>query len=326
MLKRHFLLATGAAIAVALGSASALAQSADATEAKAVRILVSPLTFAFPHFVFMVEQMKDEATQIGNVEIVVADGQLSAPKQIADIEAGIVQGVDGIILAPVDADALAGSVRMAIENGVPVVTVDRPVNGVPEVLANVAADNYAGAKAQGEAVIAAFPDGATIVNLQGIPGDKTANDRNAGAHDVLDAAGDTYEFVAEQAANFSRDKGLSVTENVLTGLATPPQVIIAANDDMALGAAQAVEARGLKGKTAIFGYDGSEDALRGVRDGSLAATVDQFPGEQGRIAVRTLVDYIRDGTEPESDNVLIAPVAITSDNLDKAERVGLIGE
>ena len=320
MLKRHFLIATGTAALMALTSGASFAQSDD----QPVKLFISPLSFAFPHFVFMVEQMEDEAELIGNVEIVVADGQLSAPKQVADIESAIVQGVDGIILSPVDADALAGSARMAIENGIPVVTVDRPVNGVPEVLANVAADNYSGAQAQGQAVVDAFPDGATIVNLQGIPGDKTANDRNDGAHEVLDAAGESYVFVSEQAANFSRDKGLSVTENILTGLDSPPQVIIAANDDMALGAAQAVAARGLEGDIAIYGYDGSEDALRGVRDGSLAATIDQFPGEQGRIAVRTLVEFIRNETRPDTDNILIDPIAITTANLKEAERVALI--
>lgn len=325
MLKRFILLAASAAIFAGASGLSAAAAEPKGKDAE-VTVFVSPLTFAFTHFVFLTDELKDEAKKIGGVNVLVADGQLSAPKQIADIEAAIVQGVDGIILAPVEADALAPIVKQAIEAGIAVVTVDRPVNGVSEVLANVAADNFKGAEAQGEAVVKAFPDGATIVNLQGIPGDKTANDRNGGAHKVLDAAGAKYVFVAEQAANFSRDKGLQVTENVLTGLADVPQVIIAANDDMALGAAQAVEARGLKGKIAIYGYDGSEDALKAVKAGDLAATVDQFPGLQGRTAVRTLVDYIREGKKPESSDVLVAPVAITADNLDKAERVRLIGQ
>ena len=115
MLKRHFLIATGTAALMALTSGASFAQSDD----QPVKLFISPLSFAFPHFVFMVEQMEDEAELIGNVEIVVADGQLSAPKQVADIESAIVQGVDGIILSPVDADALAGSARMAIENGIP---------------------------------------------------------------------------------------------------------------------------------------------------------------------------------------------------------------
>ncbi|MCR6502812.1 substrate-binding domain-containing protein [Shinella sp. CPCC 101442] len=320
---RKTILTVASGLALFAAGVSALHAEPKGKDAE-VTVFVSPLTFAFTHFVFLTDQLEDEAKKIGGVTILKADGQLSAPKQIADLEAAIVQGVDGIILAPVEADALAPVVKEAIAAGITVVTVDRPVNGVPEVLANVAADNFKGAEAQGGAVVKDFPDGAKVVNLQGIPGDKTANDRSGGVHKVLDAAGGKYTFVSEQAANFSRDKGLAVTENILTGLSEAPDVIVAGNDDMALGAAQAVEARGLKGKIKIYGYDGSEDALKGVRDGSLAGTVDQFPGQQGRVAIRAIVDFIREGKKPETNNVLVAPVAITPANLEQAERVGLI--
>ncbi len=320
---RKSILTVFSGLALFASSVSALHAEPKGKDAE-VTVFVSPLTFAFTHFVFLTDQLEDEAKKIGGVTVVKADGQLSAPKQIADLESAIVQGVDGIILAPVEADALAPVVKEAIAAGIPVITVDRPVNGVPEVLANVAADNFKGAESQGEAVVKDFPNGAKIVNLQGIPGDKTANDRSGGVHKVLDAAGGKYTFVSEQAANFSRDKGLAVTENILTGLSEVPDVIVAGNDDMALGAAQAVEARGLKGKIKIYGYDGSEDALKAVKEGNLAGTVDQFPGQQGRVAIRTIVDYIREGKKPESDNLLVAPVAITPANLDQAERVGLI--
>lgn len=315
-----------AAVTAVLAVSASHAWSAPKGKDAEVTILVSTLTFAFPHFVFLQEQLEDEAAKIGKVKVIRADGQLSAPKQVADIEAAVVQGVDGIILAPADADALAPAVKAAIEAGVPVVTIDRPVNGVPEVLANVAADNLKGAERQGDAIAALFPQGATIVNLQGIPGDKTANDRNQGVHNVLDKKADFYKFVSEQTARFSRDQGLSVAENILTGLAETPQIIVAANDDMALGAAQALEARDLKGKVAVFGYDGSTDALKAVKDGSLAATVDQFPGKQGRVAIRTLVDFIREGTRPAESNILLEPVAITRANLAEAERVGTLSQ
>ena len=328
---RKTILTAASGILLFAASVSALHAEPKGKDAP-VTVFVSPLTFAFTHFVFLTDQLEDEAKKIGGVTIVKADGQLSAPKQIADIEAAIVQGVDGIILAPVEADALAPVVKEAIAAGITVVTVDRPVNGVPEVLANVAADSASfgdvvpahGAESQGEAVVKDFPNGAKVVTLQGIPGDKTANDRSGGVHKVLDAAGGKYTFVSEQAANFSRDKGLAVTENILTGLSEVPDVIVAGNDDMALGAAQAVEARGLKGKIKIYGYDGSEDALKAVKDGSLAGTVDQFPGQQGRVAIRTLVDFIREGKKPATSDVLVDPVAITPANLEQAERVGLI--
>jgi ABC-type sugar transport system substrate-binding protein len=322
---RNFIISVSVAAALAATGVSAASANPKGKDAE-VTVFVSALSFSFPHFVFLQEQLEDEAAKIGKVKVIRSDGQLSAPKQISDLEAAVVQGVDGVIIAPADADALAPAVKEAIKAGVPVVTIDRPVNGVPEVLANVAADNLTGAVRQGEAVAKLFPNGAAIVNLQGIPGDKTANDRNAGVHKALDGKPDFYKFVAEQTARFSRDQGLAVTENLLTGLPKPPDVIVAGNDDSALGAAQAVEARGLKGKVAIFGYDGSVDALKAVRDGSLAATVDQFPGKQGRTAIRTIVDYIRTGAKPAENNILVSPVAITKDNLNQAERVGLLSK
>ena len=230
-------LALTLSLAAALGAvASAPAAAGPKGKDAPVTIFVSELSFSYPHFVFLHGELEDEANKIGHVKVIKSDGQLSAPKQIADIEAAVVQGVDGIIIAPADADALAPAVRSAIQAGVPVVTIDRPVNGVPEVLANVAADNFTGAVHQGEAVAKLFPNGATIVNLQGVPGDKTAIDRNAGVHKALDGK-PAYKFVAEQTARFSRDQGLAVTENILTGLPQPPQVIVNGNDDSALSCA-----------------------------------------------------------------------------------------
>lgn len=287
-----------------------------------LKILISVPTYAYPYFVHMQKQIDDEAAKLGKVSLIKSDGQLSAPKQVADIEAAVVQGVSGIIVGPNDPNALAPAIRAAIKAGIPVVTIDRPTNGVPEVLAHVSANNVLGSEAQGHVIASLFPKGANVVTLQGVPGDQTAKDRNSGVHNVLDKNKDLYKFVSEQTARFNRDQGLSVTENILTGLATPPQVIVAANDDMALGALQAIKARNLNGKVAILGYDGSPDALAAVKAGTLTATVDQFPGQQGRTALRTLVDYLRAKKNPTSPVILIEPVAITKANLNKAERIG----
>ena len=166
-----------------------------------------------------------------------------------------------------------------------------------------------------------FPDGATIVNLQGQPGASPAIDRNRGVHNVLDAMPDKYVFVAEQTANFARAQGASVTEAILAGLDTPPDVIVAANDDMALGALQVVQEQGLD--IAILGFDALPEALGSVRDGGLVATIEQFPGGQSSLAINTLIDHLRDGKTPESV-ILLNPIAITKDNIDQAERLGEI--
>jgi ABC-type sugar transport system substrate-binding protein len=138
-------------------------------------------------------------------------------------------------------------------------------------------------------------------------------------HNVLDSMADKYVFVAEQTANFQREEGASVTEAILAGLDSPPDVIVAANDDMALGALQAVQDQGLS--IPILGFDALPEALGSVRDGGLAATVEQFPGGQTEQALAALLGSLRDGTEPE-ELVLLEPIAITKDNIDQAERLG----
>jgi inositol transport system substrate-binding protein len=306
------------AAAVLLAGVSVAGVSARAQD---TTILASVPSLTFPFFVHMLKEIKDEATKLG-VQTIDSDGQNSAPKQTADVEAAIVQGVQGIVISPSDVNAMAPALATAVENNVPVVTVDRRVDGVEGILAHVGADNVKGGEAQGEWLMKNYPDGAKIINLQGQPGASPAIDRNKGLHNVIDQHKDKFQVVAEQTANFARDQGLSVTESLLAGMTDPPDVIIAANDDMALGALEAVRARNLDDKIKIVGFDALPEALASIRDGGLAGTVEQFPGGQSRKAVQILVDYIQNGKSPEQSLVLLTPIVLTKDNLDKAERLG----
>jgi ABC-type sugar transport system substrate-binding protein len=305
----------GAALLAGVALAPGLARAQEMT------ILTSVPSLGFPFFVHMMNQLKDEATKLG-VKTVESDGQNSAPKQTADVEAAIVQGVNGIVISPSDVNAMAPALQTAVDNKVPVVTIDRRVDGVPGILAHVGADNVKGGEAQGQWVMATFPDGATIVNLQGQPGASPAIDRNKGLHNVLDAHADKYKFVAEQTANFARDQGLSVTESLLAGMTTPPDVIVAANDDMALGALEALKARNMQDQVKVIGFDALPEALASVRDGGLAGTVEQFPGGQSRKAMQIMVEHLKSGQPPAENLVLLTPVMITKENLDQAERLG----
>ncbi len=298
---------------VALPFMSSMALAAD-------KILASVPGLSFPFFVHMMNAFKAEITKQG-YEVIESDGQVSSPKQTADIEAAITQGVKGIVISPNEVDAMAPALQQAVEAGIPVVTVDRRVPSVEGILAHVGADNVKGGEAQGNLIVSMFPDGATIINLQGQPGASPAIDRNKGLHNVLDPLADKYKIVFEQTANFARDKGLSVTEAALSGLAEPPKVIVAANDDMALGAMEAVKGRGLSGIT-IIGFDALPEALAQVRDGGLTATIEQFPGQQSSLGVQTLVSFLKDGTKPAEKVLLLTPQAVTKDNLNIAERLG----
>lgn len=309
--KLNRLLVSGVFAASLFGGPGALAQELE--------IATSMPSFGFPFFVHMQKELETEANTIGGISLMVSDGQNKTPKQTGDVEAAIIKGVSGLIISPIDAVAMAPALQQAVDSDVPVITIDRRVEGVPGILAHIGADNVKGGEAQGNLIVKLFPDGATIVNLQGQPGSSPAIDRNKGVHNVLDGMSDKYKFVAEQTANFAREEGASVTEAILAGLDSKPDVIVAANDDMALGALQVAQEQGID--IPIIGFDALPEALASVRDGGLAATIEQFPGGQSRAAVQAMVKFLREGTKPDP-LILLTPVAITKDNIDDAERLG----
>ena len=225
MNRREFLISSVAVGALVVAAPNAFAQDK-------LTILGSIPSLSFPFFVHMLNQIKIEAEAQG-VNLVESDGQNSAPKQTADIEAAIVQKVNAIVISPLDVNALAPAVEQAVQAGIPVVTIDRRVDGVEGILAHVGADNVKGGEAEAQAMVAAFPNGAKLFHLQGQPGAGPAIDRNKGVHNVLDGMADKYKIIFEQTANFQRAEGLTVTE---AGLAAngKPDAIICANDDMAL--------------------------------------------------------------------------------------------
>jgi inositol transport system substrate-binding protein len=305
---------------VLLAAVVALSLPVTVASAKDLTILTSVPGLNFPFFVHMMRAMKTEVTAQGAAPLE-SDGQNNAPKQTADIEAGLTKGVDGVVISPIDVNAMAPALSEIVDANVPVVTIDRRVPSV-KVLAHVGADNVKGGEAQGQWVLDTFPNGATIINLQGQPGASPAIDRNKGLHNVLDAHKDKYKFVAEQTANFARDQGLSVTEALLASQPSPPDVIVAANDDMALGAFEAVKARSLQGKVKVIGFDALPEALGSIRDGGLSGTVEQFPALQSKTAVDVLMAYVKTKQKPEKDLVLLTPIVLTKANLSKAERLG----
>lgn len=309
--KAIYAAATIAAAALALPSAPAYADNE--------RVAALFHNMAEPFFVFMNRELQDEAKKL-NIKLSVIDGQASSPKQSADVSNALTRGVDGIIIAPTDAKAMAYAINEVLDDKVPVLTVDRRVEGAKQEVPHVGADNVAGGRMMAEWVIKQFPDGARIVFLTGQPGSSSAIDRATGVHNALRKAGPQYKIVAEQTANWARDQGLTVTLNILTSLSgTPPQVIVSANDDMALGAAEAIQSAGLADLgIQVLGYDASPDALKKVRDGEMAATVEQSPGRQIRTALQILVANMRDQTVMQS--AAIEPILITNANLADAAR------
>ena len=284
------------------------------------KIVLSVPDLALPFFGFMKSKAEEEAKKLG-VELTTQDGRGSWPTQSDGLRNALNQGVNGIVVSPSDVNALAPAISELIAAKLPVATVDRTVEGTTEKAPHVGADNVAGGVAMAEYVIKRFPNGARIIFLRGEPGASAAIDRAKGILDTLKAAGDKYKILADQTANFKRDQGMTVTQNLLTSMGNPPNVILASNDDMALGALQAWQQAGIPNrKVMVIGYDALPEALAKIRSGELTATIEQSPGKQVSTAMEIVVDFIRNKT-PMHDEV-IKPFLVDKENLDQAERIG----
>jgi inositol transport system substrate-binding protein len=272
-----------------------------------------------PFFIAMRHEFESEAARL-DVELSVVDGQSNSAKQTADVEAAIASGAQGIILAPTDVNALVPAVESVLKAGMPIVTVDRRVENTSVTVPHVGADNLAGGRSMAQWVIENFPNGAHIVLISGQPGSSSAIDRTRGIVVAFRTAGPQYQIVAEQSANWQREPGLTVTQNILTSLGTQiPQVILCEDDDMALGALEALRTSGITG-VKVLGFNATPEALARVRDGEMAATVEQSPARQARAALQQLVARIRAHTLIPGAS--ITPILITRANIGQAERIG----
>lgn len=237
-----------------------------------------------PFFVSLADGAKAAAKEKG-VSLAVADAGDDSAKQQNDIEDLISKNVSVLIVNPVDSDAVAPAVKNAISKGIKVISVDRVVNGV-DVDCQIASDNVAGAKMATEYLIEQIGEGAKVAELQGVPGASATIDRGAGFHEAADEA---LNVVASQSANFDRAEGMSVMENILQSDGSI-QGVFAHNDEMALGAMQAIAATGKDIK--VVGFDATDDAVNEVKAGKMLATVAQKPELMGETAIITAISLI----------------------------------
>ncbi|HEY4090802.1 MAG TPA: ribose ABC transporter substrate-binding protein RbsB [Luteibacter sp.] len=232
---------------------------------------------------FFVE-LKDgaqKAADAAGVQLVVVDAQDDPARQISSVEDLIQKRVSVILLNPTDSSALAGAVQSAQRANIPVITLDRGVDGA-EVASHIASDNIAGGKMAADYLAKQLGGKGNIIELQGVAGTSAARERGKGFDDEIATTG--MKVVAQQPANFDRAQGLSVSENLLQGN-SDVQAIFAQNDEMALGAVQALA--GKSKKVLVVGFDGTPDGKKAVQDGNMAATVAQQPEEIGRLGIET---------------------------------------
>lgn len=229
---------------------------------------------------------KAKGEELGVEVIVVAPpAESDVQAQITQIEDLIAQGVEGIALAPTDPNALAPVVDAAKAAGIPVVFVD--TRGSNEGVTFIGTNNEVGAALAADFMCKNLPSGSEVAILQGLISQSTGQARAEGSKKGLEACG--LKVVAEQTAEWDRAKGLSVTENILAG---NPNIkgIFASNDNMALGAVEALKAANKLQDVMVVGFDANPDAANSILAGEMTASVAQAPGNMGGFGIQALVD------------------------------------
>ena len=286
-------------------------QKRRSSERDGVVIGVSLLNVSYEFIVNIKEAMEIRAQELG-VRLIINDAERSAEKQIQQIESFIAQRVDAIILNPCEVEASSPAVDKAIQAQIPIVNVNSETRSVPTA--------FVGSRDEQSAEIAInflaerLEGKGRIVMLSGYPGQAAEIKRSQGAKSTLKKhAG--LQLIAEQTANWSREEGMALMENWLQAYKDEIDGVFAQNDEMGMGALQALESAGVKDRIVLVGVDAIADALKAVKDGRLDATVFQNAKGQGSRAVETALQIIRG--EPYEEAVFIPFELVTAENVDE---------
>ena len=261
-----------------------------------------------PFFVSLRDGAQKAADQAG-VQLVVADGANDSARQADEIANFITQQLSVMLVNPTDSDAVIPSVQKANDAKIPVIALDRASNG-GALASFIASNNVVAGRDAAQLLLEAVPHGAKVAMLVGVPGASAARDRGQGFTDALadktmNSKGAT--LVTQQVANFDRGQALNVMQNILT--ANPDIAgVFCQNDEMALGAVQAIKARSLSDKVAIVGIDGSPDAITAIKAGEMYATVAQQPDVMGQLGVASAVEILNGQTPPKQIDVPLKTV------------------
>lgn len=280
-MKRRFFLGA-ATLALMTGSAAMAQDLPPLAQKDHYKVGFAQTESNNPWRIAQTKSFQDTAESCG-WDLIVTDANGSAAKQVADVDSMIAQGIDVLFLPPREESPLIPAVMRARSAGVPTFLVDRTVN--PDVAqAGVHFVSFLGSDfiEQGGRVAdwlsANFEgDKGMIIELEGTTGSSPANDRKKGFDDKI-AEDDRFTILASRSGDFARDAGRQVMETLLQ--AHPEvNVVYAHNDEMAIGAIQALEAAGRKpGEDVIIvSIDGTRDALQAIIDGKMGVTVESSP-------------------------------------------------
>ena len=292
--------------------------------AMAANVGVSMAAFDDNFLTVLRNGMIDYSKTLDDVNLQVEDGANDVNKQLSQIQNFVASGVDAIIVNPVDTDATVAMSKLAADAKIPLVYVNRePVNvdQLPEGQAFVASNEADSGTLETQQICkllkdAGKGDGANVYVMQGQLSNQAARMRTQDIHDVIATPECSFiKIIDQQTANWSRDEAQSLMANWLTA-GTPFDAVISNNDEMAIGALQAMKAAGIDTKNVIIGgVDATQDALASMAAGDLKVTVFQDAAGQGKGALDAALKLAK-GEKVET-KVYVPFQLVTPENMDQ---------
>jgi inositol transport system substrate-binding protein len=259
------------------------------------------------------DEMEKKAGELG-VDLVVVDAERSALKQVEQVESFIAQGVDAIILNPCEVEASSTAVQKALAAHIPIINVNSATRAVPTAF--VGSDDVESGRMAMQYIADKLGGKGNVFIIHGYMGQAAQLQRDQGAKEVLKAH-PGLRLVAEQTGEWDRSKALALTENWIQAYGNKIDAVFAHNDEMGLGAVQALENAHLNDKVLVVSIDAIADAVQAVRKGRLDATLFQNARVQGGKAIETAVKIAR--KQPYDKQVLVPFKLITPDKATAAD-------
>jgi inositol transport system substrate-binding protein len=252
--------------------------------------------------VYMKKGMEEAAAKLGDeFKVIFYDAKYDANEQMRQAENLITQKVDAIVLMAVDREAAKPMVQAIHDAGIPLISVNRMLANQDLAVSYVGSDDVQAGEIQAKAMAEALGGKGNIVVLHGSYGHEPEIRRQQGYVNILKDF-PNIKIVAENTGDWYRDKGMKVMENWLrSGLQI--DAVLAHNDEMAIGAALAIEDAGLTGKIKVAGIDATPEAIDFVKKGKLTFTVFQDAKGQGRTAIEVAAKVAR-GEKVEKEYII----------------------
>lgn len=266
-----------------------------------------------PFFKTEADAAAKKAKDLGyDVKVVSHDDD--ATKQAQLFDTAISEKAAAIICDNAGSDATVEAVKKARENNIPTFLIDREINETGVAISQIVANNYQGAKGVAEVFVDAMGEKGKYAELLGKESDTNAGVRSSAFHEVIDQYPD-MKMVAQQTANWDQTQAYSKMETILQSNRDITGVICG-NDTMAMGAAAAIKAAGLK-NVKIIGVDGSDEVRDAILAGSITGTALQQAALIAQMSVEQADNYLKKGKTGLDEKQLVDCVIITKDNAKK---------